>query len=208
MIKAVIFDFGRVISSQKPRSLFRSYEADLGLAPDTINPIMFDSQAWQDTLIGRMTTEEFWYAIGPEIGLESRTQIDAFRQRYYADESINRGVLNLIRRLHSHFKLAVLSNSPPDLAAWLSSWGILHFFDVVFCSGDEGLVKPDPAVYTSTLKRLGVRPQEAVFIDDTSEHVKAAQKLGLHGIVFTDVEKLTLILNDLLALPKNILTDL
>ena len=53
MIKAIIFDFGRVITAQKPRSLFRSYETELGLDPDTINPIMFESQAWQDTLLGR-----------------------------------------------------------------------------------------------------------------------------------------------------------
>lgn len=31
MIKAIIFDFGRVISSRKPLSLFRKYEIDPGL---------------------------------------------------------------------------------------------------------------------------------------------------------------------------------
>jgi len=206
MIKAVIFDFGRVISSPKPPSLFRSYEEDLGLAPGTINQIMFESQAWQDALLGLITTEEFWYAIGPELGLESHAKINAFRRRYYADESINRSVLNLIRQLHGHFKLAVLSNSPPDLAGWLSSWGILHLFDVVFCSGDEGLIKPDPAIYISTLKRLDMIPQEAVFIDDTIGHVTAAQKLGIQGVIFTNGEELTLKLNDLLALHKNSLT--
>ena len=69
MIKAVIFDFGRVISAQKPQSLFRRYEVDLGLEPDTINAIMFDSPAWQDALLGRQTETQFWDAIGPELGL-------------------------------------------------------------------------------------------------------------------------------------------
>ena len=55
MIKAVIFDFGRVISAQKPPSLFLRYEVDLGLAPHTINAIMFDSPAWQDALLGHKT---------------------------------------------------------------------------------------------------------------------------------------------------------
>jgi putative hydrolase of the HAD superfamily len=202
-IKAVIFDFGRVISSQKPDSLFRTYEDDLGLAPETINQIMFESQAWRDALIGRCSAREFWYRIGPAIGLESLDKIDDFRKRYHAAESIDRGVLSLIRQLHGRYKLAILSNSPPGLAQWLSAWGILDLFNVVYCSGDEGMIKPDPAVYHATLNRLGTLPHEAVFIDDTIGHVKAAQSLGIHGIEFTNAEQLALELDGLLTLQKN-----
>jgi epoxide hydrolase-like predicted phosphatase len=190
MIKAIIFDFGRVISAQKPMSLFRRYEEDLGLAPGSINPIMFGSAAWQDTLLGRKTAEEFWHAIAPQLNLHTPEEIDAFRRRYHADEAINAGVLALIRRLHGRYKLAVLSNSPPGLAQWLTGWGIRDQFDVVFCSGDEGVVKPDPAAFQITLERLGATPREAVFIDDTPGHVEAAWALGLHGIVFTSAEAL------------------
>ena len=190
MIKAIIFDFGRVISGQKPLSLFRNYEDELGLEPGTINFIMFDSEAWQDALVGRKTVEEFWHEIGPELGLNSVDEVDAFRHRYRADEEINQGVLKLIRRLHGNYKLAVLSNSPPGLAQWLADWNVLHPFDVVFCSGDEGMAKPDPEAFELTLERLGLKPDEAVFVDDTRQHVEAAQELGLQGILFTTAEKL------------------
>ena len=202
-IKAVIFDFGRVISTQKPVSLFRTYEDDLGLAPGTINQIMFESQAWRDALIGRLSTKAFWHAIGPALGLESRDKIDDFRKRYHADESIDKGVLNLIRRLHGRYKLAVLSNSPPGLADWLSDWGILDLFNVIYCSGDEGIVKPQPAVYHSTLRRLGTSPCEAVFIDDTIGHVEAAQSLGMHGIWFANAKQLWRELDCLLSRQNN-----
>ena len=199
-IKAVIFDFGRVISFQKPDSLFRAYEEELELAPGTINQIMFESQAWQDALIGRISAKDFWHMIGPALGLASREKIDDFHRRYHADESIDRGVLSIIRQLHGRYKLAVLSNSPPDLDEWLSDWGILDLFDVVYCSGDEGMIKPDPVVYNSTLNRLGILPHEAVFIDDTIGHVKAAQSLSIHGILFTESEQLKLDLNRLLTM--------
>jgi epoxide hydrolase-like predicted phosphatase len=190
MIKAVIFDFGRVISAQKPMSLFRGYEEDLGMEPGTINPIMFGSSTWEDTLIGRKTVEEFWREIGPQLNLHTPEEIDAFRRRYNADESINEEVLDLIRQLHGHYKLAVLSNAPPGLAQWLDDWGMLDLFDVVFCSGDEGVKKPDPASFEITLERLDVAPEEAVFVDDTLGHVRAAQTLGIHGILFTNAEAL------------------
>jgi putative hydrolase of the HAD superfamily len=197
MIKAIIFDFGRVISAQKSPALFRRYEEDLGLAPGTLNPIMFGSRDWEEVLLGRKTIEEFWYAIGPELGLDSAEEIDAFRSRYRADEAINEGVLNLIRRLRDHYKLAVLSNSPPGLGQWLDDWGMLGLFDFVFCSGDEGVVKPESAAFNITLARLGVESNETVFIDDTLEHVEAARKLGLHGILFSTAEALEQELNHL-----------
>lgn len=203
MIKAIIFDFGRVISAQKPPSLFRQYEAELGLQPDTLNPTMFDSKAWQDTLMGRKTAEEFWLAIGPELGLKTEKEIKAFWRRYHADETINGDVLNLIRRLHGQYKLAILSNSPPGLTKWLAEWDISDLFDVVFCSGDEGVTKPDPTAYNVTLLKLHVEPGEAVFIDDTPENVEAARALGIHGIVFTSSEKLEDELRELLAYPRN-----
>jgi len=190
MIKAVIFDFGRVISAQKPPSLFHTYERDLGLAPDSINTIMFQSEAWEEALRGRRTVEEFWQAIGPELGLKAAAEIEAFHHRYDADEAVNAGVLRLIRRLHGRYKLAVLSNSPPGLTRWLASWGILDLFHVVFCSGDEGIVKPDPKAFAQTLARLQVTPEEGLFIDDTLEHVEAARALGLSGVVFTTAEEL------------------
>jgi epoxide hydrolase-like predicted phosphatase len=190
MIKAIIFDFGRVITAQKPLSLFRSYEIELGLDPDTVNSIMFDSQAWQDALLGRKTTEEFWHLIGPELGLNTADEVNRFRRRYHADEAINEAVLDLIRKLRGRYKLAILSNAPPDLTRWLADWEMRDLFEVVFCSGDEGMIKPDPAAFKLTLERLGVEPGEAVFIDDTPEHVEAARKLGIQGIIFTTVAAL------------------
>ena len=186
MIRALIFDFGRVISAQKPESLFRGYEEELGLLSGTINTLMFESTAWREALLGQRTMEEFWAAVGPGLNLGSPAEIDLFRSRYYADERINLHVLGLLRNLFGSYKLAVCSNSPPGLSQWLRDWEILHLFDVVFCSGDEGIMKPDPAAYRVTVERLGVRPREAVFVDDAAENVEAASREGLVAMLFTD----------------------
>jgi FMN phosphatase YigB (HAD superfamily) len=61
------------------------------------------------------------------------------------------------------------------------------------------VVKPEPAAFELTLARLGVAPEEAVFVDDTTGHVEAARSLGLHGIHFTTAEALARELEDLLA---------
>ena len=185
MIKAVIFDFGYVISAQKPVSFFRGYEQELGLAHGALNRIMYGSDTWNEVMIGHKDLEEYWLEIGPELGLHTPQEIQAFRQRFFGDEPLDEGVLELIRGLQGRYKLAVLSNAPPQLSRWLADWQILHLFDVVVCSGVVGMVKPDPAIYELTLARLGVEPGEAVFIDDNVGNVAAARELGLHGIHFT-----------------------
>ena len=190
MPRAFIFDFGRVISAQKPDALFHAYEAELGLAPDTINSVMFDSPYWQQALVGEMEMFAYWQAIGPALNLRTAEAVTDFQARYYKDEKINNGVLEIIRRLFGRTKLAILSNHPPGLHAWLTDWGIDRLFDVVVCSGDEGMSKPDPRVFDLTLQRLGLSPPEAVFIDDTEGHVAAARALGMHAMLFTTAERL------------------
>ena len=199
MIEAILFDFGRVISAPRPSARFREYESQLGIAKGSINQLMFDSPAWRAALVGRMSMQAFWHAIGPSLNLKSRMEIDAFRRQYYRDEFVNPKVLSVIRRLHGIYRLAVLSNHPPGIDAWLQDWQIHHLFDVVVGSGDVGYTKPDPKIYQIALDSLGVRPSDTLFIDDTPGHVRAAEALGMHGIVYVNADRLV---SDLHALTQ------
>jgi 2-haloacid dehalogenase len=60
-----------------------------------------------------------------------------------------------------------------------------RFRDIVV-SGDEGLVKPDPAIYALALKRFGLAGPDAVFVDDVPANVEAAAAAGIHALLFTD----------------------
>jgi 2-haloacid dehalogenase len=58
------------------------------------------------------------------------------------------------------------------------------FRDVVV-SGDEKLTKPDAAIYRLALDRFGLKPEEAVFVDDNAANVAGANAIGIHGLLFT-----------------------
>lgn len=190
MIKALLFDFGRVISEQKPPSLFQRYESELNLLPDTLNTIMFESPLWEKALIGEIDMQAYWQAIGPQLKLFTEAEVHAFQKRYYRDEKINSAVLGLLEALYENYQLAIVSNHPPGLQQWLHEWKIHGLFEQIVCSGDEGVAKPDPAIFGMTLERLQVEPGETVFIDDTQEHVIAARALGIRALHFTTAEKL------------------
>jgi len=190
MIKALLFDFGRVITAQKPECLFEKYESLLNLSPGTINTIMFESPLWGQALVGQIDMPAYWQAIGPQLNLYTPSAVSAFKQRYYRDEQISPNVLELLKLLKGRYKLAVVSNHPPGLDLWLRDWGIDRLFEQVICSGDEGVAKPDPEIFHRALERLEVTASETVFIDDTMEHVRAAQDLGMRALLFTEARKL------------------
>lgn len=192
--KAVLFDFGRVISAPKPASLFESYERDLKLPLGSLNRIMFDDPVWEDTLLGRRSLDEYWELMGTRLGLRDAAAVAAFRARYDADERPNTPVIAMIQNLHGRVALAVLSNAPRGLAAWLERWGVLSLFDAVVCSAEEGVRKPWNEAYRLALERLGVKPQEALFVDDTEENVKAAEALGMASHLYRNSTGLRLFL--------------
>lgn len=64
-----------------------------------------------------------------------------------------------------------------------------HFSDILI-SGEERLVKPDPAIYRLALERFGLEPGTALFVDDREENVLAGKREGFAGHHFTDAETL------------------
>jgi 2-haloacid dehalogenase len=64
-----------------------------------------------------------------------------------------------------------------------------RFRDIVV-SGEEKLLKPDPAIYYRALHRFGLKPAEALFIDDREINVEGARAVGMEAHLFTDAEDL------------------
>lgn len=60
-----------------------------------------------------------------------------------------------------------------------------HLKDVVV-SGDEGLIKPDAAIYHLACKRAGLAPEQLLFVDDSAANIAAAADLGFHVHRFAD----------------------
>ena len=64
-----------------------------------------------------------------------------------------------------------------------------RFRDIVV-SGTEKVMKPDPAIYYLALDRFGLRPDQALFVDDRLINVEGARAVGMHAHLFTDADDL------------------
>jgi 2-haloacid dehalogenase len=63
-------------------------------------------------------------------------------------------------------------------------------FRHIVVSGEVKLLKPDPAIYFLALDRFGLRPQDALFVDDRQINVDGAAAVGMHAHLFTSAEDL------------------
>ena len=74
-----------------------------------------------------------------------------------------------------------------------NSWGLgiydrapVDLFDETVISGDVGLHKPQPEIYTMACERLGVEPGDCVFVDDLRENITGAEAVGMTAILHRD----------------------
>jgi len=118
----------------------------------------------------------------------------------FATDVLDGELLDYIRSLRPRLKTALLSNASLRLVTVLrDDLHIEDCFDVIVISAQVGLMKPDPAIYRLTLERLGVEPQEAVFLDDVLDNVEAASSLGIHTVHFVGREEAVCELEELLG---------
>ncbi len=87
-------------------------------------------------------------------------------------------------------KTGLLSNMPADLAAHVQdNFDWMKKFTFKTFSAHVKLVKPDPAIYQHTLRGLGVKASETLFVDDRENNIEAARTLGMHAIQFQSIEQ-------------------
>lgn len=85
------------------------------------------------------------------------------------------------------YRVAVVTN---NIREWEAIWTgtiPLGWFDVVVDSCVEGVRKPDPEIYLLACERLGVAPEEALFLDDMASNVDGARAVGMDAIHVVDV---------------------
>ena len=135
---------------------------------------------------GAVSAAGYWKHIADATGRELSTgQIEQLRE---ADVTmwgrLNPDILLWAERLRAAgYKTAILSNMHDDMVQHLRSNGDwAKRFDSLTLSSAIGMVKPEPEIFEYCLKSLGVRPEEALFIDDRETNIEGALRAGISGI--------------------------
>ncbi|QRP65114.1 HAD family phosphatase [Rhodanobacter sp. FDAARGOS 1247] len=193
----VIFDLGGVLIDWNPRYLYRhlfddesSMEQFLAEVCDgQWNEQQDAGRSWDEAI--RLRSAEF---------PEHAALIAAYRTRW--DEML-RGPMHdsvaILEELRARgVRLYALTNwSQETFPLAFERYPFLRAFEGIVVSGQERMIKPDPAIFQLLLNRYGIDPGRAVYVDDAPRNVDAAAKLGMHALQFRDAAVLR---GELLAL--------
>jgi len=132
---------------------------------------------------GKLEQEHFERELAAALsrGLDSPIAPERLVTRMLQDLRLDEEMIEAVRTARGAVATGLLSNSwgvqyyPRDLLAEL--------FDEVVISGEVGLRKPDPPIFAVAAKRLGLPPEECVFVDDLPGNIEAAEALGMRGVL-------------------------
>jgi len=106
--------------------------------------------------------------------------------------------IELLQKLKRKYRLFLLSNTneihiPKALIEWKKSSDIDFYdcFEHVYLSHEIGMRKPNEEIFEYVCQQQNIRPENAVFIDDSIQHIDGAKKMGLNTIHLTPDQALT-----------------
>jgi 2-haloacid dehalogenase len=190
---AVVFDVGNVLYRWNPEGFLARQLADDAARLKFVEDV--DLYGWHDSLDG-----------GRAFAEAAAELSSAFP--HYAD---------LIAAWGERFGETIVDPVPgvPELVAALDARGVPLFaitnfsadfwppfraredaffrrFRDIVVSGEEKMLKPDPALYRLALGRFGLEAGQALFVDDRAANVEGARAVGMHAHLFTDAADLRL----------------
>jgi putative hydrolase of the HAD superfamily len=197
LIRAVISDFGGVLTSPLSAS-FQAFADRSGitlammgealsglLARDGVHPL-------HELECGRMTEVEFasrlqtalCEAAGREVALAGFAEL-------LSDLLPNEPMIELMASLRDEgYRMALLTN---NVREWEQRWRAMapvdEIFDVVVDSAFVGMRKPDAEIYELCAARLGVRPDECLFVDDRTDNCAGAIAVGMTAVRYRDLDQ-------------------
>lgn len=187
MIKAIILDWGGVLIDDPVPGYIAYCSQYLKVSEEGLGKAARKFQF--DFAKGIISEGVFWKKVCSELKVPEQSIPSLLSKAFSVVYSEKREVLSIVSSLKDNgYKIALLSNTETPMLDYFheKKYG---FFDVTVFSCVEGITKPDKRIYEITLGRLGVKPQESVFIDDKEENVRAAKDIGINTILFQNSEQ-------------------
>jgi len=140
-------------------------------------------------MVGRATEADIWQHVADTFSLDDETLGQLMRD-FWSGDQLDTELVEFVRSLRPRYRTAILSDAWPGVRdVFTQVFGLDAVVDEIIISAEEGIAKPDPRIFRIAAERLGVRPQEAIFVDDRPENVLGARAVGMRAIQFETREQ-------------------
>ena len=188
--KVIFFDLGNVLVHVYPE------RAISALAQALQKDVREIKQKWprKKTVFeqferGVISREQFYHLI-----LDGKLQIDSkmFYEIYASIFELNEKTADIALRLSGKYRLSIISNTNDiHFEKIMSDYSrVMKLFEKPVTSFEAHSLKPEKKIFYYALEKLGCNADQAVFIDDKSENIQAANEIGMHAVPFVSDKQL------------------
>lgn len=186
MISAVIFDMGGVLVTLDREKCINNFKTEAGF--DSIGDFLdiFHQKGFiSDLEEGKITPDDFYDEClrRSRPGTTRQTVHECFISLL---TGLNTEAVELIKELHDHYDICILSNNNPISRGWftdrlMADYGIggEGYFKHEFYSYQLHMLKPSREIYEKVIETLGCKPEEILFIDDSKTNAEVSASLGI-----------------------------
>ena len=204
MIRNIVFDLGNVLVDYDPVKYMRSFGYD-DQTVETLMHLIHDRE-WQ--LYDRGDYPSF-VDLCNVLCRKHPDYRDAFQRilqpTWVRIHTVNEDTAAYLSALKTRgYRIYLLSNLSKESYELIKLYPFFKLIDGGVFSFQEHICKPEDAIYQTLISRYDLVPSETVFLDDSACNIEAAQKNGLHGIVFSTMEEVKPQLEELLHHEMNL----
>ncbi len=194
----LLVDWGGVLTSSVFES-FAAFCAAEDLREDAVKELFLRDPAARGLLAdfesGRLADADFERRFAALLGVQ---EADGLIPRLFAGMRADTAMQDAVAAFRAAgIRTGLLSNSWGE--ASYDRLRLDELFDVLVVSGELGIRKPEPAIYAIAAERMGMAPQELVFVDDLPGNLKPARALGMATVVHRDAASTVAELEELLG---------
>jgi HAD superfamily hydrolase (TIGR01549 family) len=159
--------------------------APYGMTGMDLENLFFGNEMARRASIGRGSEMDAWEYVRQKLNLTPEAMPE-FIRTFWSCDRFDEDLFAFSMALRPQYKVGLLSNAFPEARVGLGQRfpRFYEMFDVSIFSAEVGMVKPDPRIYRMVLEQLGVRAEEAVFVDDFIENVEGARAVGMQVVHF------------------------
>ena len=189
-IKAVVFDYGQVISLPQDQTVIDRIAKRIGVEREKFEPLLWSLRGEYDR--GTINAQDYYKQIISRLGVnvDDKSIDEIIAMDLESWKNINSGTAALMEDIKkAGYVLGILSNMPHDFLAWArKNIPVLSLPQVSIFSCELNLVKPEAAIYRKLLAALNMEGGEVVFFDDRAENIEAAKVLHIEGVLWQNPE--------------------
>ena len=190
-IDTIIFDFGGVLINIDYHKTIYAFK-ELGIEDFEERYSQADQTSlFNDLEIGKISAQRFINELLKFLpqGTSPNQVVKAWNAMLL---DVPESGIELLQRLKGKYRLFLLSNTneihiPKALLEWEKSSNVDFYscFEHVYLSHEMGMRKPNEEIFERVCREQNIQPQNALFIDDSEQHIRGANKVGLNTIHLT-----------------------